>query len=105
MNKPIKHQSEPYWDWDECCEYIREKYGRDVEDWAGRFTHYHKKDGLDDDSSLPYQNFWIDVCEYHGSVPGAPFYLWNEPNYDEDWKNEIHRIFSEEFGEGPYVAC
>lgn len=96
--KPRKKSRSDY-DWNDIVDYIQKKYGKDIRDWAGKYSNKskHKKS-----EEIEYQDFWLfmcDVCEIHnGSVvwlfPGD----WAEDETCPPWRKEICKILVKEFG-------
>lgn len=93
--KPRK-KSRSAFEWSDIVEYIQKKYGKDVRDWAGRYSKKKRNE------SAEYQDFWhfiCDKCEVHNGATIWLFpYDWMEEEGCEDWKKEICQILVDEFG-------
>jgi hypothetical protein len=93
VRKPVRKQrNDPAFDWGELQEWVKYKTGKDVRDWAGKFS---KKEY---DDLIPYQDFWhilTDTQEIHN---GGYFYLsLREEDYEENFAKEIVRLLAKEF--------
>lgn len=95
MIKPEKKLQAPAYDWSECEEYIKEKYGINISNYS------NWKPGSD----VEFQNFWhwmIDVCEIRNGcyfeIDFRDFYE-NDDSL-KDWQKTILKIFIDEFQEG-----
>ena len=94
MNKPTK-KTKSYYDYNQCRNYLQEKYGYDERDYAGRF----KNRGED----LPYQDFWHWVIKRH-EVHNGCFIIFSKENLEEDsetedWVKEIYKHYIDEFAD------
>jgi hypothetical protein len=97
MNKPEKH-TRTFYDYNECCKYIEDKYGIDTRNFAG------KTFGGDNDDA-PYQDFWHHLCDSVEMHNGCYFFMSDEAideeyGVQEEWIRTIYEYFLSEFGEG-----
>lgn len=76
MNKPTPEIVEQL-DYKECAEYIKHKYGSDIDD------------------------FWASLCDNYPPHNGSYIWLWENPEMTDENKDTL-KNFLEEFGEGPY---
>jgi hypothetical protein len=77
MNKPIKHESEPYWDYFEVRDYLLEK------------KHEFNE-----------RKFWHEVCELHNISNGSYFWLdAKAENWDSQVTSEFKAALRSEFPE------
>ena len=94
MKKPIPKTKTSY-NYNECLDYIKTKYGYDPDNFANcKFT------GKPDDP--PFQNFWGYLCECMEIHNGCYIYFntfWMD-NAPEEWQKKIFKDFLTEFGEG-----
>lgn len=96
MDKPVKH-TRTFYDYNECCKFIEEKYGYDTRNFAG------KRWDIEDDT--PYLDFWHHLCNGVEIHNGCYFYMDDEAldeeyGAKEEWLKTIYGHFLDEFGEG-----
>lgn len=89
MKKPVE-QTFKALDWNECEEWIREKYHRDIRNWAGKTWR------PEDDK--PYQDFWHYICENYDIHDKGFFTLCEYFKPALPWQIEIQEIIFKEFG-------
>jgi len=98
MNKPVKRVHE-YYDYNECRNYLEEKYGYDERDYANKLTARGIGSKADDDS-VPYQDFWHYICDCTDIYNGCDFTMYSDWMDDaEDWQKEILQHYFDEFGD------
>lgn len=100
MKKPEPKRQEPAYDWHEISDYIKDKYKRDVRDWAGRWEDKGRNE------SKPYQDFWHWLADKYEPNRGGYFTIelpssteFEEPAKQADWVKEILGILDKEFPE------
>lgn len=90
MEKPT-FKSLKYLDFNECCEWVGNKLGKDLTNYAGK-TY----DQADND--IPYYNFWHWILDNNEIHNGCFFWLSLVGSDDDpEWVKEILRTFGEEF--------
>lgn len=97
MQKPKKHKKE-YYDYNECRDYLQEKYGYDERDYLGMFT------GKTVNDNVEYQDFWHWVCDnyeiHNGCCITFDMELLKEKDiYIKPWQKEILKHYLEEFAD------
>jgi hypothetical protein len=99
LKKPVKKQSDPYWDFHEVMHYLEKLHGRNFRDYAGKF-------GADaGEEERPYQDFWhwiIDQNEISNGcwmhLPDWEYYMVTDAANTEPWKKEIMQYFKDFLG-------
>lgn len=93
MDKPTAKRLENLaYQWNEVVEWVQQQSGRDVRDWAGKYT--------DNRPDAPYQDFWHVICNGGGIHNGCFFWVSLNPNdYEEDFCKEIVSVIAKEFPE------
>lgn len=98
MQKPTKKKKE-YYDYNECKDYIDEKLGRDIDDYAAKFVMKNNKP-VKVNEHADFKCFWHWVVDRYNITNGCSFgFIESELEYiEEDWIKEIYAAFLEEFG-------
>jgi len=95
MEKPMQYTIS-FLDYNEVYKYIGEKYGKNLNDWAGRENPENRD--LPEDQKPPLQNFWSSIFNFIHN--GCYLNLWRGNSADlNDWEQEIYDILFEEFSE------
>lgn len=99
LNKPVKKQSKPFWDYYEVAHYLEELHGKNFRDYANKFGKARS-----DDEVIPYQDFWHWIMDQNevsnGSWIHLPEWEYFMNNKDtEPWKKEIMQYFKEFLGD------
>lgn len=96
MKKPVKIQSDPYYNFLEVMHYLEEKHGKNFRDYAGKYG----KTGVN--SEAPYLDFWHWMMNAIGdSIQNGCFIYMPEYMYiitdvtEPDWVKEILGYFME----------
>lgn len=113
MDKPVKKVRTPIYDWNECMKYLREKYGVDERDYAGKFKR--NAVGALRTNNRPYLDFWHWVVDQKSPVRGGEVWVGPEdvrelatrevkedeklPADLKGWRGRILGLLLEEFGE------
>jgi len=98
MNKP-KLKKTAYYDYNECRNYLQEKYNYDERDYAGQFKKTKNGKIIERDDSKPYLDFWLWVCDNH-EIHNDCFITFTEEELakiKEDWVKEIYTHYLKEF--------
>lgn len=96
IKKPTaKSRKGKFLDWSECRDYLQLKYGKDLRDYAGKWT---AKAGED----RPYQDFWHWIVHHNDISNGSEFSIVvDEYTNEEPWVMEILAMIKAEFGNEP----
>lgn len=93
--KPQK-QSRTYYDYNECRDYLQEKYDYDERDYAGKYSHGNSGDG-----NKPYLDFWHWVIERY-EIHNGCYITFDKSELDDiekDWIKEIYSHYLDEFAD------
>ena len=93
VERPKKH-TKTFYDYNECSEYLQQKYGYNERDVAGAIT----KDGID--KTKPYQDFFRWLIN-HFDINSGTFFDFCEGDalYEEEWIQTIYNRYVDEFAE------
>lgn len=97
LERPVKHQKEPEYDYQEVIDYIEKKYNIVTEDYLGAHLNENRGKGLE------YQNFWhfvADVCDVdNGKSCYLPWNVYEDPSTPTFAKKIMHLLDIEGFFE------
>lgn len=102
IDKPVK-QTKTYYDYNECRNYLENKYGYDERDYSKRFKRKDGKlTGINND--VEYRDFWHWVLDHNQISNGCFITFYKEdledPEMDfEDWQKEIYKRYIDEFAD------
>lgn len=103
VKKPKKLKRESTYDWHDIDDFIQKKYGKDVRDWAGKYSKKNKV------QEVEYQDFWHHLCDRHEIHNGVTITIWPEDALDDKelpaWQREIYEILLKEFGSEIEALC
>jgi len=84
-------------DYNECRDYLQEKFGYNERDFAGKFSR-------DGNTDAPYQDFWHFVIECDDSISDGCYFTmdrdWVEDFEKDDFRSIILNRYVDEFGGG-----
>lgn len=98
LEKP-QPKTQVAYDWHECAEFINEKYGINIRDYAGKYSN-------PGDKSMPYLDFWHWIVDHYDVHNGSYFHfdredlkLEQEESCIAPWQGDIYQKFIDEFGD------
>ena len=98
--KKIKKIVKEVYDFHELTKEVERISGKDIRDWAGRWTH---KWGTKKFEQTPSQDFWRFICDNFEIHNGCTEYMDFEDillDCDEDWQKEVCRLYIKVAGPG-----
>lgn len=75
ITKPKKeYREDPSFEWSDIEDYIKQKYGRDLRDWNGKYGNREVEH--EPNTEIAYLDFWHWVCDTHEIHNGCFFTLY-----------------------------
>lgn len=104
VKKPKKQKRESSYDWHDIDDFIRKKYGKDIRDWAGKYSKKGKQQ-----EETEYQDFWHHLCDRYEIHNGATITIYPQEKLEDSdlpaWQREVYEILLKEFGSQIEALC
>jgi len=100
--RPSKQTKSQYL-YNECCDYLQDKYGYLERDYCGRWAVHPKSTEYTKPSEKrPYKDFWHWVIENYDITKSGETIMFTDdkiPEIEEGWIRTIYQRYMDEFGE------
>lgn len=96
-----KKQTKGYYDYNQCRNYLQDKYNYDERDYAKKYYRNKKNKITKVNNDKPYLDFWCWVLDNYTINNGCfiTFYKNDIKQIKEDWIKEIYSHYIDEFAD------